>query len=317
MKKALITGVSGFAGSFLAEALLDKDAEVLGTYLNDKSLSNLGSLKDKVSLSKVDLLEKENVRALIEKSRPDLIFHLAALSSPSDSFKDPSATLVNNVLSQVNLLEAIKEYSPDAKILIVSSGDVYGKVKKEDIPINENVSLNPVNPYSVSKIAQDYLALSYFNSYKLNVIRVRPFNHIGPRQGPNFVVASFAKQIAEIEKGQKEPVILVGNLESRRDFTDVRDMVKAYILALEKGEEGQVYNIGSGASHKISQILDVLLSLSNKEIKVEVHESKMRAGDEEELRCDPSKFVKRTGWKPEIPLEITLKDILEYWRNIL
>jgi len=175
----------------------------------------------------------------------------------------------------------------------------------------------PTNPYAVSKIAQDFLGLQYFLSYGLKIVRVRPFNHIGPRQSPRFVVPSFAKQIAEIEKGKKENILHVGNLSSRRDFTDVRDMVAAYLLSLEKGDLGDVYNIGSGVSRQISKMLDMLLSLSSKKIDVEIDKSLFRPKDDPELVCDKSKFTKQTGWEPKIEIEKTLKDTLDYYRNIV
>lgn len=254
---------------------------------------------------------------LVRKSKPDYVFHLAALTSPSESFSNPSLTITNNTTAQVNLLEAIRKSNSNAAILIISSADVYGLVDKKDLPIDEETPLMPVNPYAVSKLTQDFLGLQYFLSYGMKVVRVRPFNHIGPRQSPHFVVSSFAKQIAEIEKGGKEKVINVGNLSSKRDFTDVRDVVAAYLLALEKGKSGDVYNIGSGTSYKISEILDKLISLSADNIKAEVNRDLIRVKDEPELLCDRTKFTNQTGWKPSIDIETTLKDTLDYWRNIV
>jgi GDP-4-dehydro-6-deoxy-D-mannose reductase len=200
---------------------------------------------------------------------------------------------------------------------VVASAEVYGSVTKEDLPMGEDTPLNPTNPYAVSKLAQDFLGLQYFLSYGIKTIRVRPFNHVGPRQAPNFVISSFAQKIAEIEKGKREPILPVGNLEAKRDFTDVRDMVKAYSLIMEKGEFGEVYNIGSGRSYKISEILEMLLSFSSVKITVEIDKSLFRPIDDPELVCDSTKINKTTGWKAEIPLEETLKDTLDYWRNII
>lgn len=319
MKKVFITGITGFAGSFLAEYLISLgNFTIKGTYLTEESLSLVSGIKDKIELVKLNLLDEEKVNFLINKYKPDIVFHLAALTSPADSFQNPAATITNNVTAQINLLEAIQRNKLlDTKILIVSSADAYGIVDKKDLPIDEETSFRPTNTYSVSKIAQDFLGFQYFLSYGLKIIRVRPFNHIGPRQSSKFVVASFAKQIAEIEADKIEPAIFVGNLSAKRDFTDVRDMVKAYFLAVEKGDIGDVYNIGSGTSFRISEILDKLLSLSKKQIRIQVDKSRFRPSDEQELVCNRKKFTDKTGWEPTISLETTLKDTLDYWRKII
>jgi len=316
--KALITGITGFAGSYLAECLLAKGYEVSGTYLTDDGLVNVDLIKKKINLIKADLSEEQSVFDVVRKVSPTVIFHLAALTSPTDSFKNPTATLNNNISLEVNLLEAIRKFNLlNTKILIVSSADIYGRVASENLPIDEETPLCPTSPYSVSKIAQDFLGLSYFLSYKLKVIRVRPFNHIGPRQSPKFAVSSFAKQIAEIEKEKKEAYLSVGNLEARRDFTDVRDMVKAYALTIEKGVVGEAYNIGSGVSYKMSDILNRLISMSTKKIAIRTDKALLRPSDDPELICDNNKFRKLTGWKPQVSLETTLKETLDYWRNII
>lgn len=318
-KKVLITGVSGFAGSYLAEYFLKrKDYDIYGTYLSEESLFVIAEIKNRIQLEKIDLIQKDKVFKLIGLIKPDFIFHLAALSSPGDSFKDPEGTIINNIIAQLNLLEAVKrENLIETHILIISSGDIYGVVSKKDLPINEEANLMPTSPYSVSKITQDYLGLQYFLSYKLKIIRVRPFNHIGPRQSPNFVLSSFAKKIAEIEKDKRKPILEVGNLEARRDFTDVRDMVFAYSLILEKGIPGDVYNIGSGVSYKIEDILKKLVSLSKNKIEIKIDNSLFRPSDVPELLCDNRKFKKITGWEPIIPIEKTIKDTLDYWRSIV
>ena len=319
MTKVLITGLTGFAGSYLAEYLVAKNEyDVCGTYLFDDSLANVDRIKDKINLTKIDLFSEENVFKLIKDTSPSLIFHLAALTSPFDSFNNPTQTLTNNISLQINLLEGVRKYNLfNTKILIASSADIYGLVKKEDLPIDEQTPLMPTSPYSVSKIAQDFLGLTYFLSYNLKIIRVRPFNHIGPRQSPQFVVSSFAKQIAEIEKGKRTPTLHVGNLETKRDFTNVKDMVCAYALAIKKGKYGDAYNIGSGTSYKISEILDKLISFSSRRIKIERDEILFRPSDNPELVCDSSKFTQLTGWKPKISINTTLKDTLDYWRNII
>ena len=316
MKKVLITGISGFVGSYLGQLLLEKGFEIVGTYLTDESKDSLPN-KEKYTLHKLNLIDEKSTWELIEKEQPDQIYHLAALPATRDSFDNPKETFINNVSSQISILEAVKKTGlKNTKILIVSSAEVYGLVSKDNLPINEEVPFNPTNPYAVSKLTQDMLGLQYFLSDQLKIIRVRPFNHVGPRQSPQFAVSAFAKKIAEIEKG-KEKIMKVGNLDSSRDFTDVRDMVKAYVLALDLGKEGDVYNLGSGKSYKISEILDMYISMSRVKITVEKDRSLIRRSDDPQLLCDSSKFRKLTGWKPEIPIEKTLKDTLEYWREVI
>lgn len=318
-KKVLITGISGFAGSHLAEYLVSKKKyAVSGTYLLDSGLEHLFKFKNEITLSKIDLTDAVKVSQLIKITKPDYIFHLAALTSPANSFNHPAETIINNVTAQINLLEAIKNYGFfNTSILIVSSADIYGKVAEKDLPIDEETKFNPANPYSVSKITQDFLGLQYFLSYNLKIIRVRPFNHIGPRQSPNFAVASFAKKIAEIEKGKINNILHVGNLDAKRDFTDVRDMVCAYALILEKGKIGDVYNMGSGVAYKMSEILERLLFFSKMKIKIEVDPVLLRPSDEPVLLCDNRKIKKVTGWNSKISLDQTLKDTLDYWRSIV
>lgn len=318
-KNVLITGISGFAGSHLAEYLTNQEnCHITGTYLEGKSLENLPSVKNTADLVKIDLTNEKQVFNLVADAKPDIIFHLAAQSSTADSFKNPKDTIVNNVVAQINMLEAVRSAKiPQARILIVSSADVYGRVPLKDLPIDEETNFVPMNPYAVSKIAQDFLGLQYFLSYNIHIVRVRPFNHIGPRQSPNFVIAAFAKKIAEIEKGQCEPVLYVGNLEAKRDFTDVRDMVKAYVDIIEKGEAGNVYNIGSGTAYKIAEMLDRLLAFAKVKIAVKLDKDLFRPSDTEELLCDNTKIQKTTAWKPTISLEKSLQDTLDYWRNIV
>ena len=319
MKKILITGISGFAGSFLAEYLVSQNkGKISGTYLEEASLGNIENVKTKVNLFKLNLTEEKKVFDTLREAKPDFIFHLAALTSPKASFDNPFETIQNNVKAQLNLLEVIRKFKLlNTRILVISSAEVYGIVEKKDLPIDEDTKLMPASPYAVSKITQDFLALQYFLSYGIKIIRIRPFNHIGPRQSPNFVVSAFAKKIAEIEKGKTDNILFVGNLDSKRDFTDVRDMVAAYSLAIEKGEGGEVYNIGSGKSYTISQILDKMLSLSKTKIKIRVDESLLRPSDNPDLVCDRTKFTNLAGWKPEILIDKTLKDTLDYWRNII
>lgn len=318
-KKVLITGVSGFAGSHLAEHLVKQGRyEIFGTYLSDASLDNLEAVKNTIALTKIDLVDTDKTFRLVKKISPGLVFHLAAMPAVDDSYKIPTATITNNVTAQINVLEGLRNQRVrDCRILVVSSADVYGKVLPKDLPIDEETLMMPTNTYAVSKIAQDFLGLQYYNTYGLNIIRARPFNHIGPRQATGFVVADFAKTIALIEKGKIKPVMEVGNLDSKRDFTDVRDMVRAYSLLLEKGTCGDVYNIGSGVSYKIKDILAMLLSLSKAKIAVGINSVFLRREDAPDRLCDNRKFVALTGWKPTIPIEKTLAETLDYWRHIV
>lgn len=318
MKKVLITGASGFVGGWLAEHLLHiGNSEIYGTYLTEDS-KEMSPVKDKMTFLQADLSQKDVIEKIISEVKPDEVYHLAALASVASSFKDPVATFHNNIDVEIFLLESLKHVGlTNTRVLIVGSAEVYGYVRPENLPIDEATPLRPANPYAVTKIAQDFLGLQYNISYKMPLIRVRPFNHIGPRQATGFVVADFAKQIAEIEKGKQEPVIQVGNLEAKRDFTDVRDMVKAYALILEKGVPGDAYNIGSGKSVKISEILDTLIGMSTVHIERQVDEAKLRPSDVPEIVCNNTKIRSVTGWNPEIALETTLKDTLDYWRNIV
>jgi GDP-4-dehydro-6-deoxy-D-mannose reductase len=315
--KVLITGISGFAGSHLCDYLQKVGGyEICGTYLDDTSLSNL-SQKDQIHLHKLNLLDAPATEKLIEEEKPEIIFHLAALTSPRSSIDNPAETFVNNITAEINILEPLKKFNmTSTKVLIVSSAEVYGLVKGSDLPIDEETPFNPTNPYAVSKLSQDFLGLQYYLSNKIQAIRVRPFNHVGPRQAPLFVISAFAKRIVEIEKG-KEETMKVGNLTSKRDFTDVRDMVKAYVLAIEKGKIGDVYNLGSGKSYEISEILNLMTSLSTAKITTVEDPSLLMPSDNPELICDPSKFEDLTGWQPEIPIEKTLSDTIEYWRRIV
>jgi GDP-4-dehydro-6-deoxy-D-mannose reductase len=204
-----------------------------------------------------------------------------------------------------------------ARILVIGSFEEYGRVDASRLPVTEDTPLQPDSPYGVSKIGQDFLGLQYFLSHHLHIVRVRPSNHIGPRQGEQFVTSNFAKQIAEIEAGLHEPVLFVGNLEAARDFTDVRDMMRAYILALERGEPGAVYNIGSGRAWSIQQVLDLMLEQSRVKIRVEKDPARLRPSDTPLMYCDASRFSNQTGWKPEISMETSLRDVLDHWRAVV
>jgi len=278
-------------------------------------MENIEGIMDKITLYECDLKDAASVRYIIREIEPDLIFHLAAQSYVPMSWRAPAQTLETNIIGEVNLFEAVKEMGISPLIHIAGSSEEYGLVYKDEIPIKETNPLRPLSPYGVSKVAQDLLGYQYFRSYGLRIVRTRAFNHTGPRRGEVFATSNFAKQIAEIEKGKREPVMWVGNLDAVRDFSDVRDVVKGYLLALERGEPGEVYNISTGEGHKIGEILDILLSLSKVDLEVKKDSSRMRPSDVELLIGDHSKFTETTGWKPEIPLRKTLEDLLNFWRE--
>jgi len=316
----LITGISGFAGSFLAEYILKAQSSELraqslsGTVFSARESSNLQDIQDQLHLFAGDLSDRNFVKKVLDESCPDLIFHLAAIAFVGESLKNPEKVILNNIQIQLNLLEEIRAQGLKPKILIVGSADEYGLAKPEDNPLSENQPLLPVSPYGLSKLAQDLMGYVYYKSYGLPIVRVRPFNHIGPRQSPQFVVPAFAKQIAEAEANLAEPVVRVGNLSAKRDFTDVRDMVKAYWLALQKGDLGEVYNLGSGKAYEIGWVLKTLISMSKKEIKIKIDPSLLRAVDLPVTMCNQQKFAAQTLWKPTFSIEETLLDTLNFWR---
>lgn len=313
-KKVLITGISGFAGSHLAEFLLSKNFEVAGI-VRKKENPNISHIENKLKQFLADLQNKNQIKKILKQVNPDQIFHLAGFSVPRLSFGKTKEVFEANVFSTINLFESLVELKLKPTFVNVGSSEEYGLTKGGKI--SEETPFVPASPYAVSKLAQDYLGFFYFKNHQIPVIRLRPFNHIGPRQEPVIAVSNFAKQIAQIEKGLQNPVIKVGNLAARRDFCDVREMVEAYWLAAEKCTPGEVYNIGSGKSYSLAQILEILLSFSKIKIKVEVDKSLLRSLDVPEFVANPAKFIKETSWKPKIKLGKTLKDILNYWRTQL
>ncbi|HEY7214360.1 MAG TPA: GDP-mannose 4,6-dehydratase [Thermoanaerobaculia bacterium] len=317
--RALITGITGFAGSHLAEYLLKEQpgVEVFGTLRWRSRMENVEHLGKRIRLVEADLRDYSSMHRALEETRPDFIFHLAAQSFVPSSWSAPNDTIVTNVTGQTNLFEAIRILKLDPTVQLACSSEEYGLVLPDEVPIKETNPLRPLSPYAVSKVAQDYLGYQYFKSYDLKVIRTRGFNHTGPRRGQVFVTSNFCSQVAAIELGLQEPVIRVGNVEAIRDFTDVRDMVRAYWLAVTKGKPGEVYNIATGKGIRIREMLDRLLALSRVEVKVEVDPDRLRPSDVEILIGDSSKFRADTGWEPCIPFEQTLEDLLGYWREKL
>jgi len=312
----LITGITGFAGSHLADYLLahQPGVRVHGLVRWRSRMDNIAHLQGNIHLHEADLKDIISLNKAFAEAKPDRIFHLAAQSFVPTSWKLPAETFMINSVGEVNLFEAVLALGLEPRIQVAGSSEEYGHVNPDEVPMKETNPLRPLSPYAVSKVAQDLLAYQYWKSYGLKTVRTRGFNHTGPRRGDVFVTSNFAKQIAEVEKGRREPVIFVGNLEAKRDFTDVRDIVRAYWLALEKGEPGEVYNIGSGKTISMKEMLDILLAMSRVKVKVQVDPERLRPSDVPILLADASKFRARTGWAPEIPLEKTFADLLDYWR---
>lgn len=318
--KVLITGATGFAGSHLADYVLAHrpGVQVHGTRRWRSKDDTTDHLNGKVHFHECDITDPHNVYHVIERIRPDSIFHLAAQSYVPASWDSPVETFHANVVGQCNLLEAIRRLRPsgyDPVVLVAGSSEEYGRVHERDLPITETTPLFPLSPYAVSKVAQDLMGYQYWQSYGIRVVRTRAFNHEGPRRGEVFVVSNFCKQIAEAEKHDRDPVIRVGNLEAVRDFTDVRDTVRAYWLATEQCEAGQVYNISSGRGWRIGQILEMLLQYAARDgFRVEADPHRLRPSDVPVLVGDSTRFRSATGWEPSIPFEQTLVDCLNYWR---
>ena len=312
--RALITGAGGFAGGHLVSFLEgETDWEILGTVYPDPVED--GHPRPRVRLQHADLRDPASVAQLVAGFEPDVVFHLAAQSFVPSSFGDAWNTLENNIRSQLNLLDAARASDGPPRVVVIGSNEEYGRPEPADLPFTEESPLRPANPYAVSKVTQDLLALQYHVAYGVDVVRLRPFNHTGPGQSPRFVVPAFASQIASIERGEQEPILRVGNLDASRDFTDVRDMVRAYYLAAEKGESGDVYNLSSGQPRLIRALLDMLLSLAKVDITVEVDPARFRPVDVPVAYGSAEKFERLTGWRPEVPFEQTLGDVLEYWRG--
>lgn len=310
--KVLITGVTAFVGSHLADYLLDEQkVEVHGI---KRPRSRTEFLRYDVKYHEADVVDPVGVASVVKEVQPNYIFHLAAQSYVPLSWQAPQATLTTNIMGTLNVLEAVRRECPEAVIQVAGSSEEYGLVYPNETPIKETNPLRPQSPYGVSKVAADLLSQQYHRSYGTMVVITRGFNHTGPRRGEVFATSSFAKQIAEIEKG-KEPIIYVGNLEAERDWTDVRDIVKAYWMAANKCLHGEPYNVCSGKVWRIRSMLDMLLTLSDIKIEVKQDPSRMRPSDVPVLLGDSSKFRLVTGWKPKIPFAKTLEDLLNYWRE--
>lgn len=306
--KALVIGAAGFVGGHLIHHLCDKGWTVSATKLPLEKPSAKAQWHD------LDILSSEALAAFFEKQQADCIFHLAAQSSVALSWKNPKLTVDINIQGAVNMLEVLKELNHKPRMLLVGSGEEYGYVKPQELPINEETLLRPGNVYAATKATQGMLGALYAKAFSLDVMMARAFNHVGPGQASTFVVSDFCKQVAEIEAEKREAVIHVGNLEAKRDFSDVRDVVRAYSLLIEKGIKGETYNIGSGTAIRIQSLLDAILAQSTKIIEVKKDPARLRPSDVPVIEADIAKLQGATGWRPEISMEQTIAETLQYWR---
>ncbi|HEK86592.1 MAG: GDP-mannose 4,6-dehydratase [Candidatus Saccharicenans sp.] len=315
--RLLITGISGFIGSHLADYISFniQNVELYGLVRPRTSLQNLSRVADKIKFLEGDLKDLTSILHVLSEVRPDRIFHLAGQNAIGASWNLPAETLSVNILGTVNLLEALRELRFNPRTIIAGAGEAYGLAFSDELPMKETLLFRPLNPFGISKAAQDMLGFQYFKSYGLKIIRARLFSAIGPRQPEYYFASNLAKQVAEIEKKKKEPILYCGNLENKRDYTDIRDLVKALWLISEKGEEGEAYNLGSGQAWFGNEILKILLGMTRAKIVLETEEKRLRPADPPILLADNSRLVKLTGWKPQINIKQSLLDLLNYWRE--
>jgi GDP-4-dehydro-6-deoxy-D-mannose reductase len=310
--KALIIGGGGFVGPYLVRELVQNQGMEVDVTKTEKEEVNLPN----VTVHNLDILDIAQIAELLNRLKPDYIFHLAAQSSVAYSWKNPGLTIDVNIKGCANLLDAVKDLDYKPRVLLIGSGEEYGHIKDGECPIVEDNVLRPGNIYAATKSCQNMLGRIYAQGYGLDIMMVRAFNHIGPNQTPTFVVADFCKQVADIEKGLAEPIIYVGNLSAKRDFTDVRDVVRAYGLLVQGGVSGETYNVGTGHAIAIQEILDMIVGMSSAKISVRVDENKLRPVDVPIIEPDITKIKNTVGWTPRIKLETTLQETLNYWRNV-
>ncbi len=314
--RILITGITGFVGSHLAELALARGVDVIGSLRWRSKTEHIEHIRDRLTLVESDLRDLLSVRTVLEQARPDWIIHLAAQSFVHASWSTPVETFTTNVVSQMNLFEAMRQLGSKARFLVIGSSEEYGLVHPDELPVRESNALRPLSPYAVSKVAQDLMGWQYFKSYGMHIVRSRAFNHTGPRRGDTFATSNFAKQVAEIEAGRREPVVHVGDLKPTRDFSDVRDIIQGYWLLLERGAPGEVYNLCSGVDWSIERVLNFFIERSRaRNIEVRQDPARLRPSDVPVLRGSAEKAERAVGWRPAIPLEKTLTDLLEYWRQ--
>lgn len=312
--KVLVIGGAGFVGDYLINHLADDCGwSVAVTKLEHENIEN----EHIISVHNLDILDKESILKLLQDIKPDYIFHLAAQSSVSLSWKNPSLTVDVNIKGSVNLLEAVRELNYKPRIMLIGSGEEYGHILPSETPIKENTITRPGNIYAATKACQNMLGKVYADAYQMDIVMVRAFNHIGPKQAPLFVFADFCKQVAEVEMNLREPIMMVGNLSAKRDFTDVRDVVRAYSLLIQNGVPGETYNVGSGTAIAIEEILQRILSYSNADIEVKIDGNKLRPVDVPIIEADIQKLQDCTGWERTIDLDKTIMDNLEYWRDTI
>ena len=323
--KAFITGITGMVGSHLTDFLLENtNWDIIGLIRWRSPLDNISHhLHEtrgggRLSFVYGDLRDTLSIDNAVAGCNPDYVFHLAAQSFPKTSFESPLDTLDTNIQGTNRLLEALKKYSPESIIHVCSSSEIFGKVSKDQIPINEECSFHPASPYAISKVGTDLVGRFYAEAYDMKVMTTRMFTHTGPRRGDVFAESSFAKQIALAEEGLIEPVVRVGNLKSLRTFADVRDAVRAYYWLVTKNPQpGECYNIGGSVSMTVEEMLQFLVSISSmsEKITIEVEKGRLRPIDADLQIPDTAKFYKHTGWRAEIPFEKTMSDLLDYWRK--
>lgn len=311
MKKAMVIGAAGFVGSYLIKHLNDDCGyEVIATKLPSEKLEDLPC-----KVKNLNILDKESIVSLLFEERPDYIFHLAAQSSVSVAWNNPQLTIDVNIKGAVNVMDAIRELYYKPRVVVIGSGEEYGHIREGETPIKEDNRLLPGNIYAATKACQNMIGSIYAKAYDMEIVLVRAFNHIGPKQSSIFVVSDFCKQVAEIEKGLREPVMYVGNLSAKRDFTDVRDVVRAYALLAKNGQKGATYNVGRGHAYEIREILDKIISYSSASIDVQIDQAKIRPVDVPIIEADISKLTEATGWVPEIAIDDTIRQVLDYWRE--
>ncbi len=314
-EKIWITGACGFMGQHLTDFLIKKGDSVLSTIYHPTT--NIKELNSQATIMECDIRDKKRVYSIIESFQPSKIFHLAAQSYPTVSWEDPWYTLETNVIGTTNIFEGVKKFAPECRILNACTSAEYGFVTPDEVPVKEEHPLNPLQPYGVSKLAQEKLAYQYFKNFGIQSVSVRIFNTTGPKK-VNDVCSDFTKRLIEIEKGKNlEKKLIVGNINTQRAITDVRDIIKAFDMALDKSTMGEVYNLSGDYVYKISNVIETLKKLVNFEFTIEQDKRLIRSTDEPIIYGDSSKFKKETGWSQEIPLEITLKDMLNYWRETL
>lgn len=309
----LITGGTGFAGSHLVEYLLSQGYSNVHVTAFSQSKPFLGGLLPDDHVHAVDLTSHEATNELFQQLQPQQVYHLAAFADVGASFEKAAQVLQNNTTLQLNVLDAMKEHAPHARLLSVGSALQYGIVRPDETPVKESQPFKPLNPYAVSKVTQELLATMYAASHHLDIVRVRSFNHVGERQTTAFAVPAFAAQIVEVERG-KLAVIKVGNLDAARDFTDVRDVAHAYHLVMERGSSGEVYNVGSGVPVTMQRILDMLISMASVQVPVEVDPARVRPVEIPVMVADAS-ALQQLGWSAQIPLDATLRRVLDWYRS--